>query len=351
MPLGTDPPADPNPARGETGQPLAPPVSRANWRPVGGAVLRAVVTVGALAFVASRVEMGTVASLLGAADPVLVALSVLVLFVSYGIGGLRWWCVLRALDARPSLSDLVGLFWIGGLASQVLPSPLGDAVRVTAAVRRGLPLALAATSTALERMGMVLVLALLVWITNLTSAGGALRTAAVAVSELAVLGSVGALLLVCLAAPVMAHIFQRPALARIPGVRAAPALALAVRSWCLSRWSPLSLILAIAGNLNIVVAAMILGAALRLPLQPMDYMSVIPTALLAMVLPVSIAGWGVREGMFVALLGAHAIPAPAAVAYSVTLGLTLAASSLPGLIFLWRPIRKPYATATGSVGS
>ena len=56
---------------------------------------------------------------------------------------------------------------------------------------------------------------------------------------------------------------------------------------------------------------------------------------LAVVIPVSIGGWGVREAAMVMLLGRLAVPADTAFLFSVAFGLAVAASSLPGLLFLW----------------
>ena len=53
------------------------------------------------------------------------------------------------------------------------------------------------------------------------------------------------------------------------------------------------------------------------------------------VVPVSIAGWGVREGAMVVAFGFINVPAGAAFAVSVLFGLTLAAASLPGSLFWW----------------
>jgi len=191
----------------------------------------------------------------------------------------------------------------------------------------------------LERAVMVLALALMVFANSWPTGGQAVRAAAGAVSGFALLGGSVALLIVCLVADRLARWVQVSATAPLPGASAASTFALGVRNWCLSRWSLPTFALAVAGNLNIVLSGMLLGAGLHLPLQALDYLAVIPTALLAMVLPVSMGGWGLREGVIVALLAGHAIAGPTALAFSVAFGLVFAASSAPGLIFLWHPSR------------
>jgi len=60
----------------------------------------------------------------------------------------------------------------------------------------------------------------------------------------------------------------------------------------------------------------------------------VPVVVLFSMVPVSIAGWGVREGAMVVALGLVGVARAPALAVSVLFGLTLAVSGLPGG-FLW----------------
>jgi hypothetical protein len=63
-------------------------------------------------------------------------------------------------------------------------------------------------------------------------------------------------------------------------------------------------------------------------------MIVAPVTLIQL-LPISLTGWGVREAVLVVALASFGVPAEAALARSVLLGLCLIASGLPGgLIWL-----------------
>ena len=283
----------------------SPPVHTTAWRRFGPTLVRIGLTVTILGFLASRTDLARAAVITRAADPWLVSLAVVVLFGSYAVGGLRWWCVTRALGQSTSLGALVGLFWIGGLASQALPSPLGDAVRVAAATRQGVSLTGAATSTIIERTVMLLVLMLLVCVTS-GFPGAVGRTDFQFIAVLVSLAGAGAFLATGWIGPVVA---SRPGL---PFAPAAVALSTAVRRWVVSEWATATIGMAVLGNLNIVVAAMILGTGFHLPLQPIDYVGVMPVAMLAMVIPISVGGWGVREGALVALMGRLSVPAATA---------------------------------------
>jgi uncharacterized membrane protein YbhN (UPF0104 family) len=102
-----------------------------------------------------------------------------------------------------------------------------------------------------------------------------------------------------------------------------------------SVWAlPLALV-GILTHLNLVLAAALLGSALSLPLSFPDYLAFIPLVTVAMILPISLSGWGVREGVLVALLGTVSIPAQNALAFSLLFGACVAVSSLPGLAVWW----------------
>ena len=62
--------------------------------------------------------------------------------------------------------------------------------------------------------------------------------------------------------------------------------------------------------------------------------------LLVALIPVSLGGWGVREGAFVVLLGFYGVAPEQGLIVSVLFGLALLAASLPGLaLWLSQPAR------------
>jgi hypothetical protein len=69
------------------------------------------------------------------------------------------------------------------------------------------------------------------------------------------------------------------------------------------------------------------------------WVSIIPVALIACAVPLSINGWGVREAVIVALAAGQGIPEADALAVSLTLGVLNLAACLPGAYFLWSPAR------------
>jgi hypothetical protein len=62
----------------------------------------------------------------------------------------------------------------------------------------------------------------------------------------------------------------------------------------------------------------------------------LPLTLAAMLIPLTIAGWGLREGAAAALWPLAGIAPEAAVAASVVFGIAALAAALPGVAALWQ---------------
>ena len=83
-----------------------------------------------------------------------------------------------------------------------------------------------------------------------------------------------------------------------------------------------------------VVATFVLAYGFGLALSFWDLLIVIPPVILISVVPISIAGWGVREGAMVVALGMLGVPAESALAVSVTVGGLALVNGLCGLPLL-----------------
>ena len=74
------------------------------------------------------------------------------------------------------------------------------------------------------------------------------------------------------------------------------------------------------------------GWALGLEYSLMTYFALVPPALVLTVVPISVAGWGVREGALVSLFSLIGADKTAVLMMSLLFGFTLIIVSLPGLI-------------------
>ena len=74
------------------------------------------------------------------------------------------------------------------------------------------------------------------------------------------------------------------------------------------------------------------GWALGLRYDLMIYFAIVPIAIILTIIPISIAGWGIREGAMVGLFSLIGANKAAVLTMSLLYGLTLIVVSLPGLV-------------------
>ena len=105
--------------------------------------------------------------------------------------------------------------------------------------------------------------------------------------------------------------------------------------------SPGGVILAISVVLQIVQIASVYAIAVALGIEVSfaTIMIALPAVLLISSLPVSLAGWGVREQSMVLALGAMGVASTEALAISVVLGLSWIVIGVPGAL-VWLSYRR-----------
>jgi uncharacterized membrane protein YbhN (UPF0104 family) len=95
----------------------------------------------------------------------------------------------------------------------------------------------------------------------------------------------------------------------------------------------------------------VLARGMHLSLTLGMVFAVVPLAMLAAVLPVSVNGWGLREGAMIALLGGFGIGVTQAVTLSITFGLWQLVLGLVGALFVLCPDNRTAAPPKrGEVG-
>lgn len=228
--------------------------------------------------------------------------------------------------------------WMSGLfVSQTLVTFIaGDAVRVWQLLRRGYGRRLAGGAVFLERIIGLAVLMLLVLLclpALLTEATGAVRSGLLVLAALCGIGIAGFL---------ASGFTERIVGAILPRLRtqriAAGILEVASAARLLPRAPSLSagvLVLSVVMHLCNVLAFYVLAVAAGSDLGiGMVTVVALPVMLIAL-MPIALAGWGVREGAAVVGFGLFGMPAETAVVISVAFGVALLISSLPGALYLW----------------
>lgn len=93
------------------------------------------------------------------------------------------------------------------------------------------------------------------------------------------------------------------------------------------------LLLSILTNFLNTVSFYFIALALGVPCQFVDFIIIIPLVSLIMMLPISMAGWGIREGAMVYFGALIGIAHPASLAISLLSGLILIINSIPGFYY------------------
>lgn len=294
-------------------------------------VLRLLVTVSLLWFLASRFDFEHTTEIVSRVSPLLLAAALAAMVASVLVNAMRWQVVLAAEGPSPKLGSLTKLSFVGLFFNQVLPTGVGgDAARAWRCHRLGVPLGAAVRSVLVDRVsGYVVVVAtyvvslptLLKVLPDPSAQAGILTVLAVALAGLLIL-------------PLMD--FLPLQLMRLPGLAALADLSRSARRLIFNpgRWTAMLGLSILAFGFT-VLACKLVGDSLSVPLSFATWLVIVPPVSLIQLTPVSIAGWGVREAAMVVVLAGFGVPTAAALAISVLMGLALIVLGLPGgLIWL-----------------
>jgi len=229
--------------------------------------------------------------------------------------------------------------WIGMFFSQTLPSFVGgDAFRIWYLNRHGLSLQAAAFTTLCDRLIGISTLALIMlaglpW--TWPRIGYPMPGAIVAAAAIGSLAVVAILLFNDWLLPglIKRRLSDRIAAFQSNGGRF-------LRLVLLQRKiGAASFTLNLAGHGLQSTVIWLVAHGLGHPIELLPILLFMPLVGFASMLPISVAGWGVREVMMVATFGSIGVPADMAFSLSVLLGLMVLFTSLPGLYF-WLAGRK-----------
>jgi len=267
------------------------------------------------------------------------------LYGALALGTARWYIILRSLGKSFTAWTLLHLNLIGLFFNQALPSAIGgDGVRIWLLYRRGCSFKQAFNSVLIDRIAGFVVLSFLSLYGLPTLAERLFGVPPIKTVGGAIVGTVVILGLLCALARAGPSI-AKLRVARFIGQIIADGLFLAKRPGACAKIALLSF-----GNqlCNFFLVWLILRN-LGADVSAIGVMIVAPVVFLLIVLPVSIAGWGVREGLFVVCFGLLDVPKDVALAASIVFGLINLLAGLIGGLFWFveparsrRPMTEPY---------
>jgi len=291
-------------------------------------ILKVLVTTLLFIVIFDKVDINSTIEILKETDSSFFILALLVLTIEVLIANTRWRLILKQLGSNIAYFTALRYLWIGVFFNQALPSSIGgDAVRgYYLCKNEDYSISEATIGVLLDRVIGLLGLVLLVIFTIPLI----FESIVTPLTKWTIL----AIIIVALLAIIMSLIIDL-----IPNkfsqwkiMNGLVKFSSKGREVLFSFYGMLSIILSLIIHLTFVFAAWLLAYGMGLDISLTGMLLIVPITNLLIALPISIAGWGVREGLFIAGLGYLNVSSDAALALSILYGLLMLVVSLPGLI-------------------
>lgn len=294
-------------------------------------LLKATISLLLLYLSLRSVDLGSVGGRLANLSPGWIALALVLLAAQIFLVSLRWREIARACGTTISYTSSVQINFVASFFNQVLPSTVGgDAVRIWLLGRKGGGWASAAYSVLIDRVIGVLMLAVIVllslpWSLELISDPLA-RTVLVLIGASAVFGFA-----VFLAFGFLPQRYEHWAPLRHLAHASRVALTLS-RDW---RDATLVTVCSLAIHLLTVTVAWCCLKAFAAPAGFTVALVLMPPVLLIVTMPISIAGWGVRETSMVVAFAYAGLSQTDGLTLSILYGAsTFAVGAIGGVVWI-----------------
>ena len=293
-------------------------------------------------------DLGAAMEDLRRVDAATVVVALVIFLIQMVLVARRWGALMHLVGVGDELSfpRVVQIMWTATFLNTTLVSSVGgDAFRLWTVVRGGNPLGKSINSIFLDRLAALMALMVLIAIS--------LPYVMELVPDQAAFWSYATLIAVALAGfAALLHADRLPRhIQHWRLVRGLANLAADTRKLTLQ----MDNLLPVAGlsflvHVNSILVVYVLAGGLEIEISFLDCFFLVPPVILAMTLPISIAGWGVREVAMVVALGLVGVPQESALVLSVLFGLGITLAALPGgIIWLFSRNRTVPAMPGGDV--
>lgn len=295
--------------------------------------LRFTVTVVLLVLVASGIDWSLVGDRLGQGNRGWLVLSLVAVTLTLVVGAVRWDRLLEFAGIHVPAGRLARIYAVSTFAQSFLPTGVGgDAARVLMVARRGPMVSRVLSTVLIDRAAGLAGILILSWL--MLAGFPEMQVPSGSVLGLAVISG---LVLAGVALALAAHRVPPRVRAWVPDVLARP-LAIVVGDVRTLVRTPAAAAFVLGTSLafqafnvlQIWAIAQWVGVSLSYPATTLA----LALVTLAMLVPISVGGFGVREGSYVVLLGSLGISTTDATLISVVSVLVLLIASLPGAFLL-----------------
>ncbi len=252
--------------------------------------------------------------------------AMVVLLIQIFVMTIRWEIVLDSLGIEISFKNVISIFWIGLFFNQILPTSVGgDAVRGLYLYQRGYSFAKASQGVIFDRIiGLISLVAIVI----ITLPLGLQLVD----SDNAKWGLMSIIIFFICALTLLLNInmissrFQKWNL-----IYKFSSIMTVIRDSIFSLNPGFKLLLiSILVHFLSILTMTILAIGMQLELRIIGLLVIVPVVTLLMVLPISIAGWGIREGAMIIGLGFIGVGAENAFALSLLFGFLMLSIAIPG---------------------
>lgn len=289
-------------------------------------IIKAILSLSLIVYLFASVGIADMAERLRMFSVSIAAVTMLLLCLYHFIAAMRWRMILHALGCHVSTFETTRITFVAAFFNQFLPTSVGsDALRVFELSRAGHSIGSSVNSVILERgvslMGLTLFSAI-----GLTAWPGELPHGARGISWLLFLSMAVLFVAILFVDRIPVGRFRK---AR---VRAAISQFSADTRKVLCRTEYVVPILATAFINQAILAYVVflISMGLATPFAAFDCAALLPAVTLVTALPISLAGWGVREMAMVTTFGYAAVPSADALLVSIALALFSLLAALPG---------------------
>jgi len=295
-----------------------------------GILLKFLVSGGLIFWLLTKIDVAKVWEVIQDLHAGILALALVVIWITLVAIAKRWQLVIRLGGIDASLANLTEATFIGAFFNQFLPSSVGgDFFRILAVRRYGASLNNAVTSVFMDRLFGFISLGILCLLV-IPAEGKILLDSDLKwpfLVTMFLLAGVfgGGVLLLFLPKQWHSYFLIRPFHSVIEMVQGA----LSQKNLFLSM-----LVSSLVASILVILGLQILMFGFDMPLTWGQGVAILPVVMLLTSLPISFAGWGLREGALIIALGVYGVPQETALALSLVYGVLQLVSAIPGLV-LW----------------
>jgi uncharacterized protein (TIRG00374 family) len=297
--------------------------------------VRVLVTLGLVGLVAAQIDWSRMGRRISHGQPLYFLAAVGFVIAALVVGALRWSRLLDKADLHLGAPTLARIYAVATFSNTFLPTSVGgDVTRAVLVTRRGPLLTRAAITIIIDRLGGLAGLVGMAWLALAFQSATVPHGARVFLAWVTAVAVLGALV-------VLATVFRGSRLARAVVPRRLVSHARQSRTLLRSYASDptilfVVLVLSLLYQALISMQLVMLARAIDVHLSFATAAVVLALVTVVTLIPVSIGGFGIREGSYVVLLGGASIAATDAALISVLSVAALFFASLPGALMLMR---------------